>query len=206
MTTFSNDDASTVSRSHSHSPARTDIDDDNKARDAKTAPAAARVHDGENNNATSAVAADDELTPEQVRCVRVLREIGTSRVRRSSAIWRGDARSCTTLLLRSICVIDRYANVDMCVICVVARVTNAQVADLNVSETMRNVFAAARKYGMCVRAWMYAMHDVCARAGVQIEPRFSTLVIATAVMEGVGRQLVSVLRVRACVYVRACAH
>eukprot|EP00019_Armaparvus_languidus_P012693 CAMPEP_0168582150 /NCGR_PEP_ID=MMETSP0420-20121227/1814_1 /TAXON_ID=498008 /ORGANISM="Pessonella sp." /LENGTH=422 /DNA_ID=CAMNT_0008616589 /DNA_START=506 /DNA_END=1770 /DNA_ORIENTATION=- len=45
------------------------------------------------------------------------------------------------------------------------------ISDIQVSRVMRELFSAARHYG------------------VQIEPNFATLVVGTAVLEGVGRQL-----------------
>lgn len=50
-------------------------------------------------------------------------------------------------------------------------IRDRQLVELHVSDTMRAVLAACRLYG------------------VQVQPRFATLVIATAVMEGIGRQL-----------------
>ena len=46
-----------------------------------------------------------------------------------------------------------------------------QLSEIRVGTVMREVFAAARRYG------------------VQIEPNFATLVVGTAVIEGVGRQV-----------------
>lgn len=46
-----------------------------------------------------------------------------------------------------------------------------QLSEIRVGTVMREVFSAARSYG------------------VQVEPNFATLVVGTAVIEGVGRQV-----------------